>query len=137
VPKPVHNRKLQSQAVKVQMLGLWTDKSKGYYLEDLKTPGKLISSHDVDFIEDSLPNDLAIIDNILPPPKSINKFVDDAISTNSISPLISLSDPSKVALPESHLSTPFLESVKEPLSPPPAPKKVSKWKSLSKREPLS
>jgi len=28
--------------------------------------GKVISSHNVDFIEDSLPNDLAIIDNISP-----------------------------------------------------------------------
>jgi len=43
----------------------------------------------------------------------------------------------KVHLSESHPSTPPLEPVKEPLSPPPAPKKVSKWQSLPKREPLS
>jgi len=119
------------------MLGWWTNESKGYHLKDLETPGKLISSCDVDFIEDSSPNDLAIIDNISPSLESINKLVDDAISTDSISPSILLPDPSKVALPESCSSTPPLEPVKELLSPPSAPKKVSKWKSLPKREPSS
>jgi len=137
VPKPVHDGKLQSRAVKVWILGWWTDKSKGYRLEDLETPEKLISSRDVDFIEDSSPNDLAIIDNISPPLESIDKLVDNAISTDSISPSISASNPTKVHLPESHSSTPPLEPVKEPLSPPPAPKKVSKWQSLPKREPSS
>ena len=116
------------------MLGWWTDESKGYHLEDLETPGKLISSRDVDFIEDSSPNDLAIIDNISPPPESIDKLVDNAISTDSISPSISAPDPTKVYLSESRSSTPPLESVKELLSSPPVPKKVSKWQSLPKRE---
>ena len=66
-----------------------------------------------------------------------NKLIDDAISTDSISPSISTPDPTKVHLPESHPSTPPLEPVKEPLSPPPTPKKVSKWQSLPKREPSS
>jgi len=108
------------------MLGWWTDKLKGYHLEDLKISRKLISSRNVDFIEDFLPNDLAIIDNILPLPESINILVDDAISTDSISPSILAPDPTKVYLSESCSSTPSLESVKEPLLPPPTPKKVSK-----------
>jgi len=119
------------------MLGWWTDKSKEYCLEDLETPGKLISSRDIDFIKDSLPNDLTIIDNILPPPEGINKLVDNAISTDSIFPLISAPDLTKVYLPESRLSTLSLKPVKEPLLPPPIPKKVSKWQNLPKREPLS
>ena len=119
------------------MLGWWTDESKGYHLEDLETPGKLISYYDIDFIEDSSPNDLTIIDNISPSPEGIDKLVDDAISTDSISPSILAPDLTKVHLSESRPSTPPLESVKEPLSPPPAPKKVSKWQSLPKREPLS
>jgi len=118
VPKPVHDGKLQSRAVKVQMLEWWTDESKGYRLEDLETPGKLISSRDVDFIEDSSPNDLTIIDNISPPLEGINKLVDNAISTDSISPSILAPDLTKVHLSESRLSTLPLEPVKEPLSPP-------------------
>ena len=119
------------------MLGQWTDKSKGYRLEDLETPGKLISSHDVDFIEDFSPSDLTIIDSISPSLEGIDKLVNDAILTDSISPSILAPDLIKVHLSESHPSTPPLEPVKEPLSPPPAPKKVSKWQSLPKRKPLS
>jgi len=119
------------------MLGWWTDESKGYRLEDLETPGKLISSCDIDFIEDSSLNDLAIIDNISPLLKSIDKLVYNAISTNSISPSILAPDPTKIYLFESHSSTPLFKPVKEPLLPPPAPKKVSKWQSLSKKEPSS
>ena len=137
VPRPVRDGKLQSQAVKVWMLGWWTDKSKGYCLEDLEISGKLISSHDVDFIEDSSPNDLAIIDNISPPPESINKLVNNAISTESTTPSFSAPDPTKAHLPESCLSTPPPDPVKELLLIPPAPKKVSKWQNLPKREPLS
>jgi len=109
------------------MLRWWTDESKEYHLEDLETPGKLISSRDVDFIEDSSPSDLTIIDNISPSPEDIDKLVNDAISTDSISLSISAPDPTKVHLPKSRPSTLSLEPVKEPLLPPPAPKKVSKW----------
>ena len=56
---------------------------------------------------------------------------------DSTTPSILAPDPTKVHLPESCLSMPLLEPVKEPLSPLPAPKKVSKWQSLPKREPLS
>ena len=110
---------------------------KGYHLENLETSGKLISSCDVDFIEDFSPNDLAIIDNISSLPESIDKLVNDAISTDSISPSILAPDPTKVHLPESCSSTSPLEPVKELLSSSSAPKKVSKWQSLSEREPLS
>jgi len=137
VPRLVHDGKLQSRAVKVWMLGWWTDELKEYRLEDLETPGKLISSCNVDFIEDSSPNDLAIIDNISPPPESINKLVDNTISTESTTPSFSAPDPTKVHLPESRPSTPPPEPVKELLSIPPAPKKVSKWQNLPKREPSS
>ena len=90
------------------MLGWWTDESKGYCLEDLETPRKLISSCDVDFIKDSSPNNLAIINNISPSPESINKLVNDAISTKSTTLSFSAPDPTKVHLPESHPSTPPL-----------------------------
>ena len=66
------------------MLGWQTDKSKGYCPEDLETPGKLISSCNIDFIEDSSPSDLAIIENILPPPENINNLVDNAILVDNI-----------------------------------------------------
>jgi len=107
------------------MLGWWTDKSKGDYLEDLKTPGKLISSHDVNFIEDSLPSDLAVIDKIPLSPESVNKLVDNGIFMDSTTSSLLAPDPTKVHLPESHLSTPSSEPVKESLLSPPAPKKVS------------
>ena len=43
VPKQVRKGKLESQAVKVRMLGWWVDKAKDYHLEDLEN-GKLIAS---------------------------------------------------------------------------------------------
>jgi len=39
----VRKGKLESQAVKVRMLGWWVDESKGYRLEDLEN-SKLIAS---------------------------------------------------------------------------------------------
>jgi len=86
----------------------------------------LISTHNVDFIEDSLLNDLVIIDNIPLPPESINKLVDNAILINSIPLLILAPDPSKVALPGSHLFTPSPQLIKKVLLPPLVPKKASK-----------
>jgi len=43
VPEEVHRGKLESRAVKVCMLGWWTDETKGYRLEDLEN-GKLITA---------------------------------------------------------------------------------------------
>jgi len=42
VPKQVQKGKLESRAVKVHLLGWWTDEAKGYQLEDLES-GKLIA----------------------------------------------------------------------------------------------
>ena len=42
VPKQVWKEKLESRAVKVHLLGWWTDEAKGYWLEDLES-GKLIA----------------------------------------------------------------------------------------------
>ena len=100
--------------------------SNRYCLENLKTPGKLISSHDIDFIEDSLPSDLAIIENILLPPENINKLVNNAISIDSTTLSILAPDSTKVHLPESHPFTSPSEPIKEMLSSPPTPKRVSK-----------
>ena len=86
------------------MLGWQTDESKGYCIEDLETPGKLISSCNGDFIEDSLPSDLAIIENIPLPPENINKLVNNTISIDSTTSSILAPDPTKVHLPKSHLS---------------------------------
>jgi len=54
VPKQVRRGKLESRAVKVQLLGWWIDKTKGYRLEDLENH-KVITSRDVYFLEDSSP----------------------------------------------------------------------------------
>ena len=43
VPKQVRRGKLESRAVKVQLLGQWTDETKGYRLEDLENH-KVITS---------------------------------------------------------------------------------------------
>jgi len=86
----------------------------------------LISTHNVNFIEDSLSNDLVIIDNILLSPESINKLVDNAILINSIPSSILAPNPSKVALLESHLFTPSPQPIKKVLLPPLVPKKASK-----------
>jgi len=43
VSKQVRKGKLESRAVKVQLLGWWTDETKGYQLEDIEN-GKLITS---------------------------------------------------------------------------------------------
>jgi len=43
VPEEVRRGKLESRAVKVRMLGWWTDETKGYRLEDLEN-GKLIAA---------------------------------------------------------------------------------------------
>ena len=110
---------------------------KEYRLKDLEIPGKLISSCDVNFIENSSPNYLAIINNILPPLESINKLVNDMISTKSTTPSFSAPDPTKIHLPESCSSTPPSKPIKELLLLPSIPKKVSKWQNLPKREPSS
>jgi len=79
IPKQVHKGKLESQAVKVRMLGWWVDESKGYCLEDLEN-SKLIASQDVHFFEDSSPSELATIDIDTLPINAINKLVNNTIA---------------------------------------------------------
>jgi len=87
VPRQVHRGKLESQAVKVQMLGWWVDEAKGYHLEDLEN-GKLIASRDVRFFKDNSPSDLASIEVQDTPAnnKDVNTLVNNAIQKD-ITPL--------------------------------------------------
>jgi len=71
--------KLESQAVKVRILGWWVDESKGYHLEDLEN-SKLIASQDVHFFKDSSPSELATIDIDTLSINAINKLVDNVIA---------------------------------------------------------
>ena len=79
VPKQVRKGKLESQAVKVRILGWWVDESKGYHLEDLEN-SKLIASQDVHLFKDSSPSELATIDIDTLPINAVNKLVDNAIA---------------------------------------------------------
>ena len=60
IPKKVHSGKLEATLRKCQLLGWWADETKGYRLEDEEN-GRLITLHDVRFLEDERPNDLAVI----------------------------------------------------------------------------
>jgi len=62
------------------LLGWWTDETKGYQLEDMEN-GKLITSRDVQFFEDSSPSELAVMDIRAPTVSTgdLNNFIDDAI----------------------------------------------------------
>ena len=85
VPEEVHKGKLELRAVKVRMLGWWTDKTKGYHLENLEN-GKLIVSHDICFTEDSSPSKLTIVEIDAPPydPGAVNNLVDSALAKNVV-----------------------------------------------------
>ena len=127
VPKQVHKGKLESQAVKVRMLGWWVDEAKGYRLENLEN-GKLIASRDVCFFEDDLPSESAVIevDNSPTSSKDINDLVNNAIAKDSaISPIpednsppsldISPSNPLKKDTPA---TDPATDNLTNTLSPP-------------------
>jgi len=81
IPKQVRKGKLESRAVKVWLLGWWTDETKGYRLENIEND-KLITSRDIQFFEDSSPSELAIMDigasTVLT--GNLNDFIDDAIN---------------------------------------------------------
>ena len=83
VPKEVRKEKLESRAVKVKMLGQWSDETKGYRLEDLEN-SKLITLRNVWFFKDETPSDLAIAEvNIkYPSTNDIDRLVDNAINNN-------------------------------------------------------
>ena len=62
IPKKVRGGKLEATSIKCRLLGWWADETKGYRLEETET-GKLITVRDVHFVEDTKPDDLAVIEN--------------------------------------------------------------------------
>jgi hypothetical protein len=52
-------------SIKCQLLGWWEHETKGYHLEDIEKQS-LITSHDVRFVEDDSPTELAIIEGEYP-----------------------------------------------------------------------
>jgi transposase InsO family protein len=125
VPKEVQHGKLESRAVRVRMLGWWTDEAKGYRLEDLEN-GKLIASRDVQFDENDSPSELASIDLDLPTSSSdaINDLVDSAVDQDD-------DDQEPI---NDELITPVIDPTPKI---PPAPTKSKKWEDLPLREPSS
>jgi hypothetical protein len=67
-------------AVKCRLLGWWADETKGYRLEDIQTRA-LITSRDVQFVEDETPTELTIIEGD-PPPVPIGELIE--INTNDL-----------------------------------------------------
>ncbi|KAJ3557795.1 hypothetical protein NP233_g11654 [Leucocoprinus birnbaumii] len=131
VPKEVRHGKLESRAVRVRMLGWWTDETKGWQLEDLEN-GKLIASRDVNFDENDAPSELASIDLPRATTEEVDEFVDDAIDNGTSSE----DEPESAEALEQRLLTP--PNIVSPASkPPPAPRKTTKWSDLPKREPSS
>jgi hypothetical protein len=135
VAKEVCKGKLDSQAVRVRMLGWWADESKGYCLEDLENR-KLIASQDVQFDEDNSPSNVASIDISLPHSTG-QEIIDLTMLDEQPSPrkiVISQpptpATPSTGGTPDERPTTPEIS----PKSPPSTPKKSSKWQDLPKRE---
>lgn len=58
--KDVKKGKLESQVVKIQMLDWWSDKTKGYCLENLKYV-KLITLWNIQFFKNNSFSDLVVI----------------------------------------------------------------------------
>jgi len=88
VPEEVRKGKFESRAVKIHMLGWWTNKTKGYRLEDLEND-KLIAARDVRFAEDSFSSELAIVKVDAPPydPGAINNLVDNVLTKDVVAVL--------------------------------------------------
>jgi hypothetical protein len=66
IPKKLRWGKLDVTSIKCWLLGWWKHETKGYRLEDIEKQS-LITSHDVHFIEDDSPTELAIIEDEYPP----------------------------------------------------------------------
>jgi hypothetical protein len=66
IPKNIQSGKLEVTTVKCRLLGWWRDETKGYRLEDIQMCS-LITSHDVQFVEDETPTELTIIKGDPPP----------------------------------------------------------------------
>jgi len=125
------------------LLGWWTDETKGYQLEDMEN-GKLITSQDVQFFEDSSPSELAVIDIGAPTvlTDDLNNFIDDTINREAnqqdthqdSESSCNISEISTVSSTD-HPTTPTNNEPNHiPAVPPPAPKKLLKWNNLSKRD---
>ena len=76
---------MESRAVKFCLLGWWTNEAKGYRLEDLES-SKLIALWDVQFFEDDIPSNLAVIgiDTLKILIIAVDKFVDDALAKENV-----------------------------------------------------
>ena len=85
VLEEVRRGKLESRAVKVHMLGQWTDKTKGYRLEDLEND-KLITARDVCFAENSSSSELTAVEvGALPyNPGAINNLVNNVLTKDVV-----------------------------------------------------
>ena len=66
IPKEICGGKLEATTVKCCLLGWWSDETKGYRLKDIEMRN-LITSHDICFIEDEMPKDLATVKANEPP----------------------------------------------------------------------
>ena len=151
IPKQVQKGKLESRAVKVCLLGQQTDEAKGYQLENLEC-GKLIASLDIQFFENNIPSDLAVIGIDTPKILTIvvDKLVNDVLakenvttvaqSNSRLTHIISDTIPTNIVdqnhTPEIvHSITPINNVTSEvPSSLPPIQKKTSKWDYLSRKD---
>jgi len=136
VSKQVRKGKLESRAVKVRLLGWWTDETKEYRLEDMEN-SKVITSRDVQFFEDSSPSELAVM-NIGAPTVligNLNNLIDDAINkeANQQDPQSNYKIPT-VPSTDRLITPTHHEPNLIPTTPPPAPKKSLKWNNLLKRD---
>jgi hypothetical protein len=66
IPKKLRQGKLEVTSIKCWLLSWWEHETKGYHLEDIEKQSS-ITSHDVRFIEDNSPTELAIIEGEYPP----------------------------------------------------------------------
>jgi len=141
VLEEVRKGKFESRAVKVRMLGWWTDETKGYCLEDLEN-GKLIATCDVCFTEDSSSSELAVVEVDAPPydPGAVNNLIDSALAkdvvavpevSHNVTP--SISDPPITPVTQDDVS-PNLVKENPTVSSISTPLKSTEWDSLPKRE---
>ena len=79
IPKKLHRGKLEATSVKCRLLGWWMDETKGYRLENIET---LITARDVQFIEDSTPYDIAVIQTqgVAPTNDDLNRLSSEEIA---------------------------------------------------------
>jgi hypothetical protein len=104
---------------------------KGYRLEDIQTCS-LITSHNVQFVEDDTPTELAIIEGD-PPPVPIGELIE--INTNNLPQHKPESEPDTPTSPSSNTSSQSDFEAEGHFEPESLPPKASKWANLPTREP--